>query len=164
MELLTSILPSPRRKRLARLKATPWENLTERQRLSLLLPDVQAFALRVLREMTLLGHEVRLGETYRSPGKQKEAFERGASSYVEPAWHTLGNAFHIIVIDRKTGKLDRSAYTTLGQIVRESGGIWKGDIPLKNQYGQTYYDLAHVEYHPGQRLAEARRGAALASL
>jgi hypothetical protein len=143
--------------RIAALKERPWEQLTESQRLFLLTPEAQEFARKILGEMVLRGFDVKLGETWRSPQGQKEAFEKGRSGYSEPAWHSLGKAFHVIAIEPATGKLDTSAYPILGKIVRSHDGIWKGDVPLRNKYGGIYYDIAHVEYHPGVTLAQARK-------
>ena len=150
------LLPITGRRKIARLRERSWETLTERERLTLLDPQVQVFARKILGEMALRGFDIRLGETWRSQSGQREAFTSGKSSYSEPAWHSLGKAFHVIAIDPNTGKLDKDAYPVLGKLVRTAGGIWKGDIPLKNRYGKVYYDIAHVEYHPGITLAQAR--------
>ncbi len=147
------------RKRLAALRKRPWHSLTEAQRLALLTSDVQRVAVELVRQLRVRGYDARLGETYRDEEGQRRKFEDGRSAIRDLGWHTLGRAFHVLIVD-KDGKIDEKAYDVAGRIARGLGVIWKGDRLLKNKYGQPLRDLAHFEYHPGMTLAQARRAVA----
>lgn len=147
-----------RKRRLAALRARPWNDLTESERLELLTPDTQKVAVEMIRRLKALGLDARLGETYRDEEGQRAKFEAGKSSIRDLGWHTMGKAFHIIIVG-PDGKVLESAYPTAGKLATELGAIWKGDQILHNKYGQEYRDLAHFEYHPGVTLAMARRQA-----
>jgi hypothetical protein len=151
-----------RRRRLAALRKKPWHELSESERLELLTPDTQKVAVEIVSQLRARGLDARLGETYRDEHAQREKFEEGKSSIREPGWHTMGRAFHVIIIDPKSKKVQEKAYPLAGQIAASLGVEWKGDRILKNKFGQDYRDLAHFEYHPTMTLAEARKAAGYA--
>jgi hypothetical protein len=151
-----------RRKRLAALRLRPWFALSEAERLELLTPETQKVALEMVKQLRARGLDARLGETYRDEDGQRAKFDEGKSSIREPGWHTMGKAFHVIIIDPKTKKVQESAYPLAGEIATSLGAEWKGDRILKNRFGQDYRDLAHFEYHPGVTLAMARKTAGYA--
>jgi hypothetical protein len=142
---------------------------TEHERLAQLTPDTQVFARRLLGELAARGLKVLLGETYRSPERQRELFEQGTRTAVkEPGWHHFGRAFHVLIYDPKTGELDVKArrsdlYGVMHQIARDLGGNVYGYKLLRNaKTGATFTDPAHIEYRAGTTLASLRRQAGYA--
>lgn len=151
---------SPRRRRA--LAGKPWYEMTEEERLALLTPDTQDVVVKIMTVLKEQGYDARLGETWRSPEGQKQKFAEGKSSVELPGWHSLGRAFHIIVVNPKTGSVWEAAYPAIGKIASKLGAIWLGSRVLRNKYGQEYRDLAHFEYHPGTTLMMARKQAGYA--
>ena len=71
-------------------------------------------------------------------------------------WHQVGRAYHLVIIDPETKKLDKAAYAVVGKYVRSQGGEWLGDKTIITPKGPIQ-DLAHYEYHPGFSIAEYRK-------
>jgi len=62
-------------------------------------------------------------------------------------WHQVGRAYHLVIVDPKSRKLDRDAYARVGAYARSRGGEWLGDKIIRTPKGPVQ-DLAHFEYHP----------------
>jgi len=77
--------------------------------LRLLKPDAQAAFKRYRADLNAAGIEVRLTETMRSSAKQADLFREGTKTANKVSWHQLGRAWHEIIIDPNTGKLDIAA-------------------------------------------------------
>jgi len=73
-------------------------------------------------------------------------------------WHQVGRAYHLVIIDPETKKLDHAAYAVVGKYVRSQGGEWLGDKVIITPKGPIK-DLAHYEYHPPQDAARPGRAA-----
>jgi hypothetical protein len=132
---------------------------TERKTLKLLEPTTAAHAVTVVSWARGHGIPARLSHTaIYTPADSKKYYEKGGSGIVPGRldWHNVGRAYHI-VINLPNGELDKSAYGRVGAYARSQDGEWLGDRPFKNSKGQTIYDTAHFEYHPGVDLTTYRR-------
>jgi len=71
-------------------------------------------------------------------------------------WHQVGRAYHLIIVNPETKKLDEDAYARVGAYVRSVGGEWLGDKVVVTPKGKIR-DLAHYEYHPDWDIATYRK-------
>ncbi|MGH9389812.1 MAG: hypothetical protein ACRD1Z_09365 [Vicinamibacteria bacterium] len=135
----------------------------EEDRLAMLTPDTRRFAVHLRERLRATGIETFLGETWRSPERQRELYEEGRRTAVlEPGWHSFGRAFHLYILDPMTGKLDTKArrqdlYESMHAIARKMGGHVYGYRELRTRSGKSFRDPHHVEYRAGYTLAELRR-------
>lgn len=71
-------------------------------------------------------------------------------------WHQVGRAYHLVIVDPKTRKLDEPAYALVATFVRSVGGEWLGDKIIVTPKGKIK-DLAHYEFHPDWDIATYRK-------
>jgi hypothetical protein len=71
-------------------------------------------------------------------------------------WHQVGRAYHLVIINPATKKLDEPAYARVGAFVRSIGGEWLGDKIIITPKGPVK-DLAHYEFHPEWDIATYRK-------
>jgi len=93
-----------------------------------------------------------------TPAEAAEFYKTGKSA-IAPGridWHQVGRAYHLVIVDPKTGKKDVPAYGRVGAYVRKVGGEWLGDKTIMTPKGPMV-DLAHYEYHPDWDIATYRR-------
>jgi len=144
-----------------RPRALPMDfTTTERKTLKILEPTTAAHAVNVVGWARSQGIPAKLSHTaVYTPEDSTKYYEKGGSS-IKPGrldWHNVGRAFHIIIPPYPDGPPDLELYARLGQYARSQGGEWLGDKPFKNSKGQTIYDTAHFEYHPGVDIATYRQ-------
>lgn len=126
-----------------------------------LTPDTKTWIHKVIDQCAQQGLELRVRSTLRSCAEQHQLYLIGRVPVVDPkiqvtkadgciSWHVLGRAIDFDVMDPATGKptWHKEPYTILGTVAKELGGKWGGDFP-------GFWDGGHVEYHPGQTIAEA---------
>jgi hypothetical protein len=133
---------------------------TERKSLKTLEPTTASFAVNIIGWARNQGIPASLSHTtIYTPEDSAKYYDKGGSS-IKPGrldWHNVGRAFHIIIPPYPKGSPDLEAYAKIGKYARSQGGEWLGDRPFKNSRGQTIYDTAHFEYHPGVDIATYRQ-------
>jgi len=72
------------------------------------------------------------------------------------SWHSVGRAYHLVIMLPGTNKYDNDAYARVGAYVRSKGGEWLGDKVINTPKGPIV-DTAHFEFHPGMEIGTYRR-------
>lgn len=118
---------------------------------ALLEPVTRQLVASVLSATLQMGIEVMLYETYRSPERQQELFNQGATRLRTVGVHHYGLACDIVrvVSGEPSWKGD---FSFLGQLAQSSGLIWGGDWGAP-QIKHSFVDSVHV-----QRCTVARQG------
>jgi hypothetical protein len=126
---------------------------TEAERFSYLTPPTQALAASILRDLRAAGIAAILGETLRTPERQRALYAEGTrTATADPGRHGRGEAFHIIIVDPATGKADTKAlrkdlYGVMHRSAESHGGFVYGYRVLRNRAaGTAFTDPYHVEY------------------
>jgi hypothetical protein len=111
--------------------------------MALLEPVTRAAVATIVEDARLMGIDLMVFETYRSPARQQELFNQGASKLRVVGVHHYGLACDIVkvIADEPSWKGD---FSFLGQLAREQGLIWGGDwgdpsVPHK------FVDAVHVQ-------------------
>lgn len=118
-----------------------------------LLPHVRKKLEEWISKLKDAGVEVRVVETYRTPERQQQLFDRGATK-AKPwrSWHQLRRAWDaypvvngktIISVSEETIPL----FTKMGEAAKELGITWGGNWKIK--------DYGHFEVRDGLTLAQA---------
>ncbi len=133
---------------------------TERKALKLLEPSAAAHVVEVIGWARQHGIPARLStqSVIYTPEVAAKHYAEGRSG-IAPGkldWHQVGRAYHLVIIDPRTGKLDEPAYARVAAYVRKSGGEWLGDKIIVTPKGKIR-DLAHYEYHPDWDIATYRK-------
>lgn len=148
------------RKEAARKAALPISfTANERRALATLEPSTATFVVNVITWARGQGIPVRLSSTTIYTPEQSASFYDEGKSGIKPGrldWHNVGRAFHLVIPPLTGGSPNYDAYATVGKYVREQGGEWLGDKPIRTPKG-VIYDTAHFEYHPGFDLATYRK-------
>lgn len=118
---------------------------------SLLEPMTRQLVQQVVAAAQQMGIEVMIYETYRSPERQQELFNNGASKLRTVGVHHYGLACDIV---RVVGGEPcwKGDFSFLGQLAQSSGLIWGGDWGAPN-LKHSFIDSVHV-----QRCTVARQG------
>jgi hypothetical protein len=126
---------------------------TEAERFSYLTPPTQTLAASILRDLRAAGIAAILGETLRTPERQRALYAEGTrTATADPGRHGRGEAFHIIIVDPETGKADVKAvrkdlYRAMHESAERHGGFVYGYRMLHNRTaGTSFTDPYHVEY------------------
>ena len=93
-----------------------------------------------------------------TPAEAERHYREGRSG-IAPGrldWHQVGRAYHLVIVDPSTGKLDEPAYARVAAHVRSVGGEWLGDKTIVTPRGPIR-DTAHYEYHPDFDIATYRK-------
>lgn len=93
-----------------------------------------------------------------TPAESAKHYTEGRSG-IAPGrldWHQVGRAYHLVIVDPATKKLDEPAYARVGAFVRSKGGEWLGDKVIVTPRGRIK-DLAHYEFHPDWDIATYRK-------
>lgn len=118
-----------------------------------LLPEVRVLAEKFLAECRRQGMDVRISSTYRDYARQAALYAQGRTTpgkivtYARPgdSWHNHRRAFDFFVVENgKAAWNDLKAFRKARSI-----GIALGLKGLS-------FELAHLEYHPGLTLAQAK--------
>jgi len=133
---------------------------TEMKALKLLEPSTRVHVIEVLGWARGRGIPAKLsGQSVIYTPAEAEKFYRAGKSGIAPGridWHQVGRAYHLIIIDPDTKKLDHGAYARVAAFVRQKGGDWLGDKTIITPRGPIV-DLAHYEYHPDWDIATYRK-------
>lgn len=140
--------------------------------LDLLEPVTRSRVLQILAAARVAGHELMVFETYRSPGRQEELYERGVSKLKTVGVHAYGLACDLVkfIGGEPSWKGD---FSFLGTLAKTYGLIWGGDwgspgtqhhfvdavhvqrIRVEHQHalfsGAFYPDESYDPYDPGSR-------------
>jgi len=147
------------RKESAKRKALPVAfTANERRSLAMLEPSTQTFVVNVISWSRGQGIPTRLSSTTIYTPEQSTAYYKDGKSGIKPGrldWHNVGRAFHL-VIPPLGNTPNYDAYALIGKYVREQGGEWLGDKPIRTPKG-VIYDTAHFEYHPGFNISTYRK-------
>lgn len=147
------------RKEAARKIALPVSfTSNEGRALKTLEPSTRTFVVNVISWARGQGIPARLSSTTIYTPEQSAAYYKDGKSGIGPGrldWHNVGRAFHL-VIPPLGGAPNYDAYAAIGKYVREQGGEWLGDKPIRTPKG-VIFDTAHFEYHPGFDIATYRK-------
>ena len=147
------------RKEAAEKKALPIAfTANERRALGMLEPSTRTFVVHVISWARGQGIAARLSSTTIYTPEQSASFYEEGRSGIKPGrldWHNVGRAFHL-VIPPLGSTPNYDAYAMVGKYVREQGGEWLGDKPIRTPKG-IIYDTAHFEYHPGFDIGTYRK-------
>jgi len=118
---------------------------------SLLEPMTRQLVERLLDSANKMGVELMIYETYRSPDRQQELFNSGASKLRTVGVHHYGLACDIV---RLVGGEPcwKGDFTFLGQLAQSCGLIWGGDWGAPH-IKHSFIDSVHV-----QRCTVVRQG------
>jgi hypothetical protein len=119
---------------------------------ALLEPTTRQLVQGILAAARQMGIELMLYETYRSPQRQQELFNQGATKLRNVGVHHYGLACDIVkvVAGEPSWKGD---FSFLGQLAQSSGLIWGGDWGAPN-IKHTFVDAVHVQRCTVARQAE----------
>ena len=142
-------------------KALPFEfSPGESRALKLLTPDTRAHVVEVIGWARSKGIPAKLStqSVIYTPQMAAQHYAEGRSG-IAPGridWHQVGRAYHLVIVNPNTKKLDEDAYARVGSFVRSKGGEWLGDKVIKTPKGPIK-DLAHYEFHPDWDIATYRK-------
>ena len=132
----------------------------ERRALKLLEPSTQAHVVEVIGWARSKGIPARLSTqaVIYTPEDSAKHYAEGRSSIAPGrlSWHQVGRAYHLVIVDPRTKKLDEPAYAVVAEHVRKLGGEWLGDKVIVTPKGRVR-DLAHYEFHPSWDIATYRK-------
>jgi hypothetical protein len=142
-------------------KPLPLEfNAAESRALKMLEPSTRVHVVDVIGWARSHGIPARLSTqaVIYDPATAAKHYAEGRSG-IAPGrldWHQVGRAYHLVIVDPHTKKLDAEAYARVGRYVRGVGGEWLGDKRIMTPKGPVV-DLAHYEYHPDFDIATYRK-------
>lgn len=141
--------------------STPMEwSPAEIRALKLLEPGTRSHVVEVVGWARSKGIPARLSSqsVIYTPAEAARHYAEGRSG-IAPGrldWHQVGRAYHLVIVDPDTKKLDEPAYARVGDYVRSKGGEWLGDKVIVTPRGRVK-DLAHYEFHPDWDIATYRK-------
>ena len=111
--------------------------------LNLLEPEVRRRMQNVIDDAKLLGHELRIIETYRSKERQLELFNQKKTKLRNVGVHHYGLAADVVKI--VNGKAFWGGnWTFLGKLAEKHKLIWGGNWGFPNRR-TTFYDAVHLQ-------------------
>jgi hypothetical protein len=149
-------LPGSQAKTVLQLEFSP----AEIRALKLLEAGTRAHVVEVVGWARSKGIPARLSSqaVIYTPAEAAKHYTEGRSG-IAPGrldWHQVGRAYHLVILDPMTKKLDEPAYARVGAFVRSKGGEWLGDKIIITPKGRVK-DLAHYEFHPDWDIATYRK-------
>lgn len=125
--------------------------------MALLEPGTRAAVVKLLALAQAAGHDLRVGETFRSQARQRQVFQAGASKLSKVGCHGYGLACDLGLFVNGKYEVDGTKYRFLEKLCRAAGLIsgadW-GDSELKH----TFHDWCHVQRVPLFRQAAVFAG------
>ena len=113
----------------------------------MLEPGTRAAILALLDDARRQGHDLRIGETYRSPARQRVLFSEGYTQLKNVGCHGYGVACDLNLFDGGKYVADGKAYAFLADLGKKHGLIWGGDWGEPNK-PHSFHDWDHCQRIP----------------
>ena len=118
--------------------------------MALLEPGTRASAEAIIAEAKAMGHDLRVGETYRSQARQHMLYQQGATQLNKVGCHGYGVAVDLQLFVDGEYQTDGNKYTFLVDLCKKHKMVSGVDWGTPNQH-HSFRDYDHIQKVPVSR-------------